>query len=65
MKYLSEYRDPALAKKYLEEIKRTVSRPWSIMEVCGGQTHSLVKNGIIEMLPDKVTMIMVLAVLFA
>jgi hydrogenase expression/formation protein HypD len=57
MKYMSEYRNPELAKKYLEEIKRTVSRPWSIMEVCGGQTHSLVKNGIIEMLPDKVTMI--------
>ena len=57
MKYLSEYRDPVLAKKYLEEIKSTVSRPWSIMEVCGGQTHSLVKNGIIEMLPKEITMI--------
>ena len=54
---MSEYRDPELAKKYLEEIKNTVSRPWSIMEVCGGQTHSLVKNGIIDMLPDTVTMI--------
>jgi len=57
MKYLSEYRDPVLAKKYLEEIKASVTQPWSIMEVCGGQTHSLVKNGIIEMLPDSVTMI--------
>ena len=57
MKYISEYRDPALAKQYLDEIKRTVTQPWSIMEVCGGQTHSLVKNGIIEMLPEKVTMI--------
>ena len=57
MKYLSEYRDPELARKYLEEIKNTVSRPWSIMEVCGGQTHSLVKNGIIEMLPEEITMI--------
>jgi hydrogenase expression/formation protein HypD len=57
MKYMSEYRDPELAKKYLEEIKNTVSRPWSIMEVCGGQTHSLVKNGIIDMLPNTVTMI--------
>ena len=57
MKYMSEYRDPALAKEYLKEIKNTVTRPWSIMEVCGGQTHSLVKNGIIEMLPDNVTMI--------
>ncbi|MAL60791.1 MAG: hydrogenase formation protein HypD [Flavobacteriaceae bacterium] len=57
MKFMSEYRDPELAKKYLEEIKRTVSRPWSIMEVCGGQTHSLVKNGIIEMLPKEISMV--------
>lgn len=57
MKYMSEYRDPELAKQYLEEIKNTVTQPWSIMEVCGGQTHSLVKNGIIEMLPKEVTMI--------
>lgn len=57
MKYMSEYRDPELAKKYLEEIKNSVTQPWSIMEVCGGQTHSLVKNGIIEMLPKEVTMI--------
>lgn len=57
MKYMSEYRDPELAKKYLAEIKNTVSQPWSIMEVCGGQTHSLVKNGIINMLPKEVTMI--------
>jgi len=57
MKYMKEYRDPELAKKYLEEIKRTVTQPWSVMEVCGGQTHSLVKNGIIEMLPEEITMI--------
>jgi hydrogenase expression/formation protein HypD len=57
MKYMKEYRDPELAKEYLEEIKKTVTQPWSIMEVCGGQTHSLVKNGIIDMLPKAVTMI--------
>lgn len=57
MKYMSEYRDPILAKKYFEEIKATVTKPWSIMEVCGGQTHSLVKNGIIDMLPKEITMI--------
>ena len=57
MKYMKEYRDPELAKKYLDEIKKTVTQDWSIMEVCGGQTHSLVKNGIIDMLPDQVTMI--------
>ncbi len=57
MKYLNEYRDPVIAKKYFEEIEKTVTRPWSIMEVCGGQTHSLVKNGIIEMLPKEITMV--------
>ncbi len=57
MKYMSEYRDPDLAKQYLKEIENTVTQPWSIMEVCGGQTHSLVKNGIIDMLPKEVTMI--------
>ncbi len=57
MKYMSEYRDPELAQAYLKEIKSSVTQEWSIMEVCGGQTHSLVKNGIIEMLPNKITMI--------
>ena len=57
MKYISEYRDSELAEAYLEEIKKTVSQPWSIMEVCGGQTQTLVKNGIINMLPKEVTMI--------
>lgn len=57
MKYLSEYRDPEVAAKYLEEIKKTVTRPWTIMEVCGGQTHSLVKNGILNMLPKEINMV--------
>lgn len=57
MKHLSEYRDPHLVQQYAEEIQRIVKRPWTIMEVCGGQTHSLVKNGILGMLPDKITMI--------
>ncbi|MEL6717414.1 MAG: hydrogenase formation protein HypD [Bacteroidota bacterium] len=57
MKYLTEYRDPEVAQRYLEEIKKTVTRPWTIMEVCGGQTHSLVKNGILNMLPDEINMV--------
>jgi len=57
MKFLSEYRDPELAKQVLEEIKKTTTKPWKIMEVCGGQTHSLVKNGILNVLPDKITMV--------
>jgi hydrogenase expression/formation protein HypD len=57
MKYLSEYRDPAMVHEYLNEIHRVTTKPWTLMEICGGQTHSLVKNGILEMLPDKITMV--------
>jgi len=57
MKYLTEYRNPELALKVLTEIKKTVTKPWSIMEVCGGQTHSLVKNGILNVLPKEITMV--------
>ncbi len=57
MKYLTEYRNPELALKVLEEIKKTVTKPWKIMEVCGGQTHSLVKNGILSVLPKEITMV--------
>lgn len=57
MKYLSEYRDPELVQQFAEEIKNITTRPWTIMEICGGQTHSLVKNGILEMLPKEITMV--------
>jgi len=57
MKYLKEYRDPALAQRLLKEIKKNVTKPWRIMEVCGGQTHSLVKNGILQVLPQEITMV--------
>jgi hydrogenase expression/formation protein HypD len=51
------FRDADLAKKYLDEIHKITKHPWRIMEVCGGQTHSLVKNGILDILPQKITMI--------
>jgi hydrogenase expression/formation protein HypD len=57
MKYLDEFRDPELAHQYLDKIDETVSQPWTIMEVCGGQTHSLVKNGILNLLPNEITMV--------
>src|SRR6478735_621807 len=57
MKYLSEYRSPELVDSLLNKIKHTVTRDWNIMEVCGGQTHSLVKNGILNMLPKNIQMI--------
>ncbi|MEI7473098.1 MAG: hydrogenase formation protein HypD, partial [Chitinophagaceae bacterium] len=57
MKYLTEYRDPELAAALIKEIHHVTTRAWTLMEICGGQTHSLVKNGILEMLPDKITMV--------
>jgi hydrogenase expression/formation protein HypD len=57
MKYLNEYRDADLAKILLDEIRKKAVRKWTIMEICGGQTHSLVKNGIIDLLPDTIEMV--------
>ncbi|MCB9263461.1 MAG: hydrogenase formation protein HypD [Lewinellaceae bacterium] len=57
MKYLTEYRDPELVDKYLREIEKATTRPWALMEFCGGQTHSLVKNGLVNMLPDKIRLV--------
>ena len=52
MKYLDEYRDGNVASKIVDEIRRVQTRPWVLMEVCGGQTHSIVKNGIDHLLPE-------------
>src|SRR5580765_2380824 len=57
MKYLDEYRDDRLALKILAEIRRTVTRPWVLMEVCGGQTHSIVKYGLDRLLPNEVELV--------
>jgi hydrogenase expression/formation protein HypD len=57
MKYLDEYRDPMLARRLLAQLRATASRPWRIMEVCGGQTHTLVRQGIDELLPAGIRMI--------
>jgi hydrogenase expression/formation protein HypD len=57
MRHLDEYRDADIAKKLVEEIKRKVRGNWTIMEICGGQTHSLVKNGIINLLPKNIEMV--------
>ena len=57
MKYLSEFRDPEQVAFLLKKIEQTVTRPWHIMEVCGGQTHGLVKNGILDLLPKEITMV--------
>src|SRR5437899_3130974 len=57
MKYLDEYRDGRIARGLVEEIRRRVTRPWVIMEVCGGQTHSIVKHGIDRLLPAEVELV--------
>ncbi len=57
MKYVDEYRDGDVARGLIEEIRRTVTRPWVIMEVCGGQTHSIVKHGIDRLIPAQIELV--------
>jgi hydrogenase expression/formation protein HypD len=57
MKYLDEYRDGDIAAKLVERIRRVQTKPWVIMEVCGGQTHSIVKNGIDHLLPPGIELV--------
>lgn len=57
MKYIDEYRDPALARKILAEIERTVTRHWVIMEICGGHTHAIIRNGIDQVLPSLIQLV--------
>jgi hydrogenase expression/formation protein HypD len=57
VKYVEEYRDPVAAQEYADAIHRTVTRPWKLMEICGGQTHSIVKYGIDELLPKEVELV--------
>jgi hydrogenase expression/formation protein HypD len=57
MKYIDEYRNEADAQKFVQAIQRLVTRPWTIMEICGGQTHTLIKFGIDRMLPEQITLV--------
>jgi len=57
MKYIDEYRNPRLAQSIVAEIRRIQTRPWVIMEVCGGQTHSIVKHGIDRILPEGIELV--------
>ena len=57
MKFLDEYRNGQLAQQFAREIHRITTKPWNIMEICGGQTHAIVKFGIDELLPEKITLI--------
>ncbi len=57
MKYLDEYREAEAARKLTASIVRTVTRPWTIMEVCGGQTHTIVKYGLDRILPESLELV--------
>jgi len=57
VKYLDEYRDGKIASRIVDEIRRIQTKPWVIMEVCGGQTHSIVKNGVDYLLPKGIELV--------
>ncbi len=57
MKFIDEYRDGELTQALLGELRRTVTRHWTLMEVCGGQTHSILKSGLDQMLPAEVELV--------
>ena len=57
MKYLDEFRDAEAVQGLLRAIRKEVTQPWTIMEVCGGQTHAILRFGIDELLPDEVTLV--------
>ncbi len=57
MKFIDEYRDPDAARQYADAIREVVSQPWTLMEVCGSQTHSIVRFGVDQLLPDEVSLI--------
>lgn len=57
MKYVDEYRAGDAVKRYAELIRARITRPWTIMEICGGQTHSIVKHGLDQLLPPQLTLV--------
>jgi hydrogenase expression/formation protein HypD len=57
MRYLEEFNDPALARHLVDDIRAAATRRWAIMEVCGGQTHSIIRHGIDQLIADQVEMI--------
>ena len=57
MKYLDEFRDPMTARVLLDRIRHATTRPWTIMEVCGGQTHAIVRNALDQLLPEAIELV--------
>lgn len=57
MKYTFEFRDSTIVQNIMDEIRATVTRPWVIMEICGGQTHAIMKNGLDQLLPTEIELV--------
>lgn len=57
MKYIDEYRDPDAARRYADAIAKLTTRSWTLMEVCGGQTHAIIRFGVDELLPKEITLV--------
>jgi hydrogenase expression/formation protein HypD len=57
MRFLDEYRDPQAARKLQQALRAVTTRPWTLMEVCGGQTHSIVRYGLDELLPSEISLV--------
>lgn len=57
MKYVDEFRDAGLVKNTLDELRGTVTRPWVIMEICGGQTHAIMRYGLDQLLPPEIELV--------
>lgn len=57
MKYVDEFRDAGLVKSTLDELRGTVTRPWVIMEICGGQTHAIMRYGLDQLLPPEIELV--------
>lgn len=57
MKFISEYRDAELVHRTISEIRRTVTQPWVLMEICGGQTHAIMRHGLNQLLPKEIELV--------
>ena len=57
MKFTQEFRDPETVNRLVDQIHRTVTRPWVIMEICGGQTHAIMRYGLDQLLPPEIELV--------
>nr|NIR62364.1 hydrogenase formation protein HypD [candidate division Zixibacteria bacterium]NIS44550.1 hydrogenase formation protein HypD [candidate division Zixibacteria bacterium]NIU12595.1 hydrogenase formation protein HypD [candidate division Zixibacteria bacterium]NIV04724.1 hydrogenase formation protein HypD [candidate division Zixibacteria bacterium]NIW43375.1 hydrogenase formation protein HypD [Gammaproteobacteria bacterium] len=57
MKYITEYRDADLVRGIVKDIHKITTQPWVVMEICGGQTHAIVRHGIDQLLPDEIELV--------